>query len=916
MALATPRQLARTALAPAAIASEARVPPGKVCSPAPKDIVFTRLYEDAVQIEERRLQKCQAALLQSKEQAEDIRSSPGKSTSSVGEVDKTFATLYEDAQQKQARREKAAARQNQAWKQDWGVPQLVARHSPDAGGGSDGEQQKPRWRRLHELGQRRQEEIEEQRQLAIARERQLLQGGSAERRDFSADAGESRKRRSAACRRLYADSLRRQWQKETARADEDEREQRSLQEVSVHRIRSKKADIDGIVNRLHGAAYQRELSRQNQHRLQDEMVKQMASSASSFCHSPCSPGLCDSPSPTRARFHMLFDDAERRDEDRRVRQELLVQQEVGSLKSCSVHKNANKGPRRSEDIQRIFERVADSRSLTDRRIARLAMSGYLDEHTISGSRCSSPAAGRSSSRPSSPSCGMATPSPLQCSFMESVPSEANSIDDKFAFAADTKTPAQYRWRKALNDTLNKGDLDNSPSCGERQIRSRPRASLHSRGGGDRSPPPLFVMSGGSSTDDFEDGSRSRGRQRSQAWSGHRARAEARCRNEEVDYPFIAFAHSKSMQRTKAVTGNVDVVRVRNRPDTSVTSTSASEDARSPSESRFDSAYCSHSRPHVETKWRGTASSPIQRMPRTRIMDVPELLRFCIKMATKIQTAWRAKLARRKKLNRIVARVQAAFRGHRVRTALKERHKQRAAARERQQLEVRMMAEADRQAMGSRRSAQIAAVRDAAARVIQEQVDRPANEIAQSCSTCGVNFFEDCRFCRHCGTRRSHEELHEGLPCRPEDVATSAIMREVFGFAHSCPVLYPCGQPGLEILSPKPPGVTPKHGRTKSPGGHGRKQLRSPRGSVRPAKGSPTTRLHSVPTLKGSPATAVLSGRPAGRGPAGRTKITSAPTAATRTPTAAGRGQVRGASGRAQTSRGLPGPGRVGGIRHV
>ncbi|CAJ1385606.1 unnamed protein product [Effrenium voratum] len=286
-----------------------RVAPGQALKPASTDI-FQRLHAShAAKMEKLSLMK-ELADREEAEQLEELKRCTIRTCSSEEEAGKIYGRLYQEAELRRRRQAEREHEQLEATSAQ--ISQLSSVKSQGAG--------PPRWEQLYNSAPIKEKRLGEERQRALEEEARWLAQNCIHR--SSADVQPDK-----IFQRLYRDGQHREQRKEQLRSATAATEARQLVEGSVHASRNlSAADLEERTRRLYEDGLQR-IERLEEARRQQQSLEYKA------------PVRSASSGPSR--FELLYGDASRREEERKLWQEYQQKEE---LDMCQ----RNKSPRNHE----------------------------------------------------------------------------------------------------------------------------------------------------------------------------------------------------------------------------------------------------------------------------------------------------------------------------------------------------------------------------------------------------------------------------------------------------------------------------------------------------------------------------------------------------------------------------------------
>jgi len=316
-----------------------RTIPGYTFKPLPKPSIFGRLHADH-EIKLKKLEAKHEAEEREKVKEECVLAATRKATEE--EVDEACSRLHNDAELRRQRLQKRREEQEyfELCQEDFKLGGR-SRSSPAIGG--EGSTDEPRWKRLYQKGAEKERKLEQERLRKAKQEEEYMVAHSVHRELFKAGADEE------AFARLYEDSQQRELRREQQRAVEREEEERDTGDHSVHRC-AQPVVAEEAAQRL----YEDGLMRQK--RLEAKRMKKHAEDNEKAApRKPTAEGAM----AVERRVDLLYSDAERRKQDRRLQQEAAKREQAEKLEEASVHHRMRHKEWSPDEVDQVFDRVAN-----------------------------------------------------------------------------------------------------------------------------------------------------------------------------------------------------------------------------------------------------------------------------------------------------------------------------------------------------------------------------------------------------------------------------------------------------------------------------------------------------------------------------------------------------------------------------
>mmetsp|Transcript_29205 Transcript_29205/g.77095 ORF Transcript_29205/g.77095 Transcript_29205/m.77095 type:complete len:1266 (-) Transcript_29205:87-3884(-) len=308
-----------------------RVTPGAELRPK-KTSTFQRLYANHAQVLRKRLAQQDAARREAEAEEESLIALSARSAPEAV-VRASALRLYEQAEARRQRMEERRLELQE--KEQELLPRAVKRQFCPPAQADATQLTTPRWELLYDSGMEHMREREQRRRQAVEEE--------------ACDAYEQANWRASreidpepAFDRLWEDAVRRDLERAERAQEAIDHELTKLQDASVHR--GVVVDVQESVERLHAKDVKdREAKRQS-------LIAQRDAERQRNVR-----GVDSAPNP--ARFDLLYSDASRRSEDKRLKAEDHKKKEEMALQMSSVHATAQSQRRRKSDIDQVSSRL-------------------------------------------------------------------------------------------------------------------------------------------------------------------------------------------------------------------------------------------------------------------------------------------------------------------------------------------------------------------------------------------------------------------------------------------------------------------------------------------------------------------------------------------------------------------------------
>jgi len=359
-----------------------RVAPGQALKPKAREGAFGRLHAEharkAEQLKQLREkadeQECELARQLASRTTRVVKGDDGEAL-----VQASANRLYADAVHKRDRLlEKQVDHAKQA---EWNLKQEQNRlrscasspgllHSCDDGG------YMPRWEQLHSRAAISHDRLEHERQCLEEQQRKWMESHSIHR----PGAAKSCRDKSKIFDRLHNEAHYREARRDEERKEKELRVAEIEEQNMVHRkVGLSSVATEKLCERLHtDAGRRRQRLDEIRMRQQEELQQQSMSKSQSACAlGPVGPGV------GTARFELLYSDASRREEERRLRKAQVELEEVEKMKQQSVHSGAQQRYQNASphEVNALYDRVFSAKSKQPTRLG-VAADRQLEEQEL------------------------------------------------------------------------------------------------------------------------------------------------------------------------------------------------------------------------------------------------------------------------------------------------------------------------------------------------------------------------------------------------------------------------------------------------------------------------------------------------------------------------------------------------------